>query len=160
MKFVADCMLGRLAKWLRVLGFDVVYFAKAEDRELVALSKQDGRTLLTRDSGLCEKSKIYNNRLFIESSRWEEQVVQVLDTFKLWNSIKPQSRCLICNLKLKQISKEKAKNLVSLYVFERASEFAVCPGCGRVFWRGSHSGNMESKIDSILKKQIRKRGVR
>ncbi|MEN6310956.1 MAG: DUF5615 family PIN-like protein, partial [Acidobacteriota bacterium] len=75
MKFVADCMLGRLAKWLRVLGFDVLYFSRAEDRELVAIARRDGRVLLTRDTGLIEKTKKRENRLFVASDDWQEQVI-------------------------------------------------------------------------------------
>ncbi len=67
MKFIADCMLGRLAKWLRILGFDVLYFPKAEDRDLLEISRREGRVLLTRDTGLIEKTKKLKNRFFLAS---------------------------------------------------------------------------------------------
>ncbi len=158
MKFVADCMLGRLAKWLRILGFDVLYFSRAEDRELVAIARRDGRVLLTRDTGLIEKTKKRENRLFVASDDWQEQIVQVLEEYGLWDDIRPHSRCLACNLALKALTKVRARNLVTPYVLEHAESFALCPGCGRVFWQGSHSGDMERKIEAILEKRPGRRG--
>ncbi len=150
MRFVADCMLGRLAKWLKILGFDVLFFSRAEDGDLVDIARRDRRILLTRDSGLIEKKGKRKDRLFVTSEDWKEQVVQVLDEYGLWKEIKPHSRCLSCNLPVKSLPKSKAKNLVTPYVLENAGDFALCPACGRVYWKGSHSGDMERKIESIL----------
>jgi uncharacterized protein len=155
MKFVADCMLGRLAKWLKILGFDVLFFSKAEDKELVELSRREGRVLLTRDSGLIEKTKKRENRLFVRSDDWEDQVVQVLDEYGLWDEVWPNSRCIACNRALKPLAKARARNLVTPYVLEHAESFALCPGCGGVFWQGSHFGDMERKIEGILKRRRR-----
>ena len=149
MTFVADCMLGKLAKWLRILGFDVAYFRRAEDPELVALARREGRVLLTRDSGLIERSARRPDRLFVRSDDWRDQVVQVLDEYDLWGQVRPNTRCLHCNLPLKPLSRERARNLVSPYVGERAASFAVCGGCGRVFWPGTHYGDMERKIAAL-----------
>jgi len=153
MKFVADCMLGRLAKWLKILGFDVLFFSKAEDKDLVELSRREGRILLTRDSGLIEKSKKRQNRLFVASDDWQDQVVQVLDEYGLWDEVRPNSRCIECNRAVKPLAKARARNLVTPYVLERAESFALCPACGRVFWQGSHFGDMERKIEAILKRR-------
>ena len=153
MKFIADCMLGRLAKWLKILGFDVLFFSKAEDKDLVELSRRESRVLLTRDSGLIEKTARRKNRLFIKSDDWEDQVVQVLDEYGLWDEVRPNSRCLACNLALKPLAKARAKNLVTPYVLDHASSFALCAGCGRVFWQGTHFGDMERKIESLLKRR-------
>ena len=150
MIFVADCMLGRLAKWLKILGFDVLFFSKAEDRELVELSRREGRILLTRDSGLIEKTARRKNRLFIKSDDWEDQVAQVLDEFDLWDQVRANTRCIACNLPLKPIPRERARNLVTPWVGEHASSFALCPGCNRVFWQGTHYGDMERKIERLL----------
>jgi uncharacterized protein with PIN domain len=152
-KFVADCMLGRLAKWLKILGFDVLYFSKAEDRDLVEISRREGRVLLTRDSGLIEKTKRRRNRFFVGSDDWEEQVVEVLDAFGLWGETRPNSRCLDCNRPLKPLARERARNLVTPYVLEHAASFALCPACGRVFWQGTHYGDMERKVEAILKRR-------
>jgi uncharacterized protein with PIN domain len=149
-KFVADCMLGRLAKWLKILGFDVLFFPKAEDKDLVDISRRESRVLLTRDSGLIEKTKRRENRLFVASDRWEDQVVQVLDEYGLWDQVRPNTRCLECNRPLKPLSKEGARNLVTPFVLDHATSFAVCPQCSRVYWQGTHYGDMERKIEKIL----------
>jgi uncharacterized protein with PIN domain len=146
-------MLGRLAKWLRILGFDVLYFSKAEDPALVEIARREGRVLLTRDTGLIERTAKRENRLFVRSDVWEDQVVQVLDEYGLWDAVRPHTRCLACNLPLKALSRERARNLVTPYVGERASAFAVCPGCERVFWQGTHAGDMEKKIGRLLSRR-------
>ncbi len=153
MKFVADCMLGRLAKWLKILGFDVLFFSKAEDKDLLDISRREGRILLTRDIGLIEKTRRAKDRLFVVSDNWEEQIIQVLDEFQLWDAIRPNSRCIECNVPLKPLPKARAKNLVTPYVLEHATSFALCPQCGRVYWQGTHFGDMERKIASVLAKK-------
>jgi uncharacterized protein with PIN domain len=152
-KFVADCMLGRLAKWLKILGFDVLYFAKAEDRDLVEISRRESRVLLTRDSGLIEKTKRRQNRFFVASDDWQEQIVEVLDAFGLWDEVRPNSRCIECNRPLKPLARERARNLVTPYVLAHAASFALCPDCGRVFWQGSHYGDMGRKIEALLRRR-------
>jgi uncharacterized protein with PIN domain len=152
MKFIIDCMLGKLAKWLKIFGFDVLYFPKIEDGELLALTQKEKRTLLTRDNALLQKAKGIKS-LFIESEKWEEQVGQVLEEFNLWKDADPYSRCIECNSELKNLSKSKAKNLVTAYVYEHAKSFAICPQCGRVFWQGTHFKDMKAKIEGILKKK-------
>ncbi len=152
MKFIVDCMLGKLAKWLKILGFDAVFFSKIEDDALLDIAQTENRILLTRDTGLIERTKKMNS-LFIESENWRPQVEQVLDRFDLWKNVKPNSRCIECNVRIKDLPREKAKNLVTSFVFENADTFALCPECGRVFWRGTHLKDMETKIDDFLKKR-------
>jgi hypothetical protein len=152
--FVADCMLGKLAKWLKILGFDVLYFSKAEDSELVEVARREDRVLLTRDTGLIERTAKRPNRLFVRSDDWEDQVVQVLDDLGLWDDVRPNTRCIECNLPLKALTRERARNLVTPFVLERASSFALCPGCNRVFWQGTHYGDMERKIERLLERRV------
>ncbi len=149
MKFVVDCMLGKLAKWLKILGFDVAYFNKAENGKLLSLARKEGRTLLTRDHRLRAGAKDVR-ALLIESESWPEQLEQVLEEFHLRREVKPYSRCLQCNVELKSLSKRAARNLVAPFVYERATAFAICPGCGRVFWQGTHFKDMDGKIGRII----------
>lgn len=155
MKFIVDCMLGKLAKWLKILGFDAVFFSKIEDSELLDLAREERRTLLTRDTGLIEQAKNIDT-LFIESEDWNDQIEQVLDEFRLWQDIQPYSRCIECNAVLKNLPKRRARNLVTPFVYEQADSFAICPACGRVFWKGTHHQDMEFKIEEILSKKKRK----
>lgn len=156
MNFIVDCMLGRLAKWLKILGFDTVYFSKIEDSDLLTLAQKEGRILLTRDNALIEKSRSIKT-LFIESEDWNSQVEQVLNAFDLWQSVDPYSRCIECNTALKDLPKSSAKNLVVPFVYERADSFAICGQCGRVFWKGTHHQDMEFKIEEILKKKRKRK---
>jgi uncharacterized protein with PIN domain len=150
MKFAVDCMLGKLAKWLKVLGFDVVFFSRIEDEKLIDLAGKEGRVLLTKDLGMIQRSGNVLT-LFIESDDWHDQVVQVLDKFDLRSKANPYSRCIECNVDLKDLPKSSAKNMVSSFVYEKAEKFSLCPKCGRVFWRGTHFEDMESTIESLLK---------
>ena len=152
MKFVVDGMLGKLAKWLKILGLDVVYDNKAEDSALVRLARKQGRVLLTRDVRLQEGAGDIPS-LFIESEKWGEQVEQVLRELNLRPEVKPYSRCLQCNVELKKLPRGGAKNLVAPFVLEKAASFAICPECGRVFWPGTHFEDMDSKLAKILRKK-------
>ncbi|MGA2586263.1 MAG: Mut7-C RNAse domain-containing protein [Candidatus Aminicenantales bacterium] len=151
MTFLVDCMLGKLAKWLKILGFDVLYFPKADDDDLLALARREGRTLLSRDHALLARAKGLT-ALLIESETWENQVRQVLGRFDLYPEARPYSRCVECNAGLKPLSKSQAANLVTPFVHEREETFAICPSCGRVFWPGTHFNGMEEKIDGLLRK--------
>lgn len=149
MSFIADCMLGKLARWLRALGFDVLYSSKTGDDELLNIARREGRTLLTRDTRLLGRAKTFP-ALRITSEKWDEQVIQVLSAFDLKDEVRPFSRCLDCNRRLKPLAKDKARNLVVPFVLEHARAFALCPNCGRIFWTGTHFDDMHSKIDAIL----------
>jgi len=156
MKFVVDCMLGKLAKWLKILGFDVVYFNRAEDDALLALARTEGRWLLTRDHRLQDRARDISV-LLIASERWEEQLSQVLEELDLRRFVNPYSRCIDCNVRLKALSKRRVKNLVAPFVYERATSFAICPACGRVYWQGTHFEDMERKVGEILGGQKRRK---
>jgi uncharacterized protein len=156
MKFIVDCMLGKLAKWLKILGFDAIYLNKAEDRDLLRLARREKRVLLTKDQELLQAAAGLP-RLFVKSDNWQEQLTQVLEAFRLRNRAKPHSRCLLCNVELKRIPKRMARNLVPPFVFERAPSFAICPACGRVFWPGTHFEDMDLKIARIFRKRTNRR---
>jgi uncharacterized protein with PIN domain len=145
-------MLGKLAKWLKILGFDVLFFSKIEDDELLTIAGNEGRILLTRDTGLIQRAKDVET-LYLKSEEWPDQVQQVLGHFDLQEKVNPHTRCIDCNVVLKNLPKKNAKNLVSAFVFEQADSFALCPNCGRVFWRGTHFKDMEAKIQKMLKKK-------
>ena len=145
-------MLGKLAKWLKILGFDTLFFSKIEDDELLSIAMREDRVLLTKDTGLIQKAGNVKT-LFLESEEWQDQVQQVLEHFDLRQNVHPHTRCIDCNVTLKNLPKKNAKNLVSSFVFERADSFALCPSCGRVFWRGTHFKDMEIKIQELLKKK-------
>ncbi len=148
MTFVVDGMLGKLAKWLRILGFDVL-FLPAPDSEILAAARREGRTLLTRDRELVRRARGLA-ALLVESEDWEDQVRQVLSRFALFSEAAPFSRCLECNAPLKPMAKADAAPLAPLHVASTSSEFSLCPVCGKIFWPGTHHAGMRAKVEALL----------
>ena len=137
MKFIADVMLGRLAKRLRLLGLNVLYDRTLNDNEIIRLSLEQDRVILTRDKALIDRP-LAQNHLFISSDLVQEQVEQVLLTFPLETPLNPLSRCSECNELLVRISREEARDHVPQYVYENKDMFLCCPLCRRTYWHGSH----------------------
>lgn len=149
MTFIVDGMLGKLAKWLLILGFDTAFNPRWDDDELLTRARKEKRALLTRDCGLIQRAKGLTS-LLVRSENWKEQTVQVVREFGLGPEIRPFSRCLVDNTPLKRLPKSRARNLVSAFVFERAESFSLCPVCGRVYWGGTHFREMEKVLGSDL----------
>jgi uncharacterized protein with PIN domain len=145
-RFLVDSMLGTLAKWLRILGFDTAYHAHLDDDEIVRLARAEGRVLLTRDTGLSRRKGL--RCLLVESSLLEEQLSQVLQAFDL-DSTAPFSRCPVCNILLEDVSKHEARGQVPPYVFQTQDAFRLCPECGRFYWRGTHWQKMLQRVDKL-----------
>jgi uncharacterized protein with PIN domain len=147
MKFLCDEMLGRLAKWLRVMGYDVLYLKNVEDEKIVENAIKEDRILLTRDKKLAKKFK---NSLYIEEKDLDSQIGEVVEAFKIAkNEENFLSRCIICNVEIEEIEKEKIKGKVPENVFENFEEFWICKKCGRIYWAGTHWKNMKEKMEKI-----------
>jgi len=146
MKLLLDGMLGRLAKWLRLLGHDTAYLPDLDDNELVRQARAQGRILLTRDRELTRRRGL--NCLLIESDELEEQLHQVVSELRL-ETKQPFSRCPVCNTPLQQIEKSLVKTRVPPYVFRTKEHFSLCPGCDRIYWRGTHWANMRQEMARI-----------
>ena len=144
MKFVADVMVGKLARWLRVLGLDVAYSNILTDDEIIRLAESENRIILTRDTGLAARRK-QSSCLFIESDHYKEQVQQVLRSFDL-KEFRVFSRCLECNNLLQDIDKEAVFERVPPFVYLTQERFARCPSCDRVYWHGTHTNEMLKRI--------------
>ncbi len=140
MKFIADVMLGRLAKRMRLQGLDVLYSNSLEDNDILRLSLEQDRMILTRDAGLAERP-LAAQHLFIDSDRVDEQIEQVLAAFPT-EMLHPLTRCSVCNETLSAISRHDARDAVPQYVYERNDRFLRCNRCGRVYWRGTHVDRM------------------
>ncbi len=156
-KLIADSMLGRLAKWLRLIGFDVIYLNNIQDKELLFVSALEKRVILTRDKKLFQRAK--SNKLpciFIYSDFFEEQLKQVFEVLG-FESISPLKRCGKCNCLLKNIEKKDVEGLVPDYIFDTETEFSICERCKKVYWHGSHAKNIEQKINKILWEMIERK---
>lgn len=143
MKFIADVMLGKLAKRLRLMGLDVLYGPGLEDNEIIRLSLEQERVILTRDRGL-SKRPLAERHVLISSENVQDQLEQVLKTFRpVLDPAAFLTRCSVCNELLKSTSKQEVRDLVPSYVYDRINRFLQCPCCGRVYWKGNHVRNLK-----------------
>jgi len=154
-RFLADAMLGKLSKWLRIIGFDTLYYREAEDDKLVKLAIKENRQILTRKTSLRNRKDIKNQLFFISENQLffisENNPIKQLQEVKEHYGIKIQPHkvftlCLICNQRLKEISAELAKGRVPDYIANTKKMFSICPYCKRVFWKGSHYENILKRI--------------
>lgn len=145
MRFLCDAMLGRLSHWLRLLGYDTAY-SDAGDHELARQTRAEGRILLTRDTQLAERRGI--QALLIRSETLDDQLRQVIQEFDLTQS-KGFSRCPICNTPLCRIPKSAVRDQVPSYVFHNHTSFQECPGCGKIYWRGSHWQRIRDQFKAL-----------
>lgn len=151
MKFIADAMLGRLAKWLRLLGFDVLYYPDIEDREVIRISLEHDRTILTRDTHMLQ-SRGARDAVFIRSDHISQQLLEIKDMLALHDSDLGE-RCIVCNGNLHKVSdRGEVQDLVPDYVYHNFESFMRCNVCGKVYWEGSHYKKIRERIGEILRK--------
>lgn len=148
MKFLATIELGRLCKWLRILGYDCGYFTEDSLVSLTIKSLQEDRVILTRNVRLSARAGY--KVVHIKSDFVKEQLKQALDDLKLEPDKEAMfTRCTVCNLLLEPIEKKEAKGKVPEYVYGANEDFVRCPGCRRTYWRGTHWGNVREYLDGI-----------
>ncbi len=143
---LADGMLGRLARWLRILGYDTAFDPQADDWTLVRRARAEARLLLTRDRQLANRRG--TPALLIESEELADQVQQVVATV----GPPPEgafTRCPVCNERLASLSREAARERVPPHVYRTQQEFRLCPACNRVYWRGTHWQRMREALDGF-----------
>ena len=148
-RFVADAMLGRLARWLRALGYDTVYDASADDRALVELANRENRTLLTRDRHLLRELRP-RQALQIRSDVPLEQLSEVVRALALPAPNELFRRCLVCNTLLDDVPAAEAAALVPPAARSLSGPVRRCPTCGRVYWPGSHVRRMTRGLASVF----------
>ncbi len=148
-RFVADIHLGRLAAYLRMLGFDTLYPEDYRDEELARLSSVEQRILLTRDRGLLKRSAVTYG-YYVRETRPERQLIEVVKAFDLARSIQPFHRCLSCNGLLEPIDTEQIDDRLMPNTKEYYDEFRICLSCGKIYWKGSHYQRMQRLIERVL----------
>ena len=148
--FIADTMLGRLVRWLRVMGCDVEYFPEIGDAELVERGARDGRMILTRDTLLVRRRRARNNCFFVEGDHFRDQVRQVVRAFAIDPIGGFLTRCLVCNALLHDIARENAEGEIPPYVFATQEHFRICPDCRRLYWGGTHRERMVAELKDML----------
>ncbi len=144
-------MLGRLAKWLRLIGYDTLYLP-LPDTEILLLAQKENRLLLTRDKRITErrlvKKKIIKC-LFIKSDFLEEQLQQIATELNLSLTLK-QPLCTLCNKKILLIPKERVKGKVPPFVFMNHQEFGFCPTCKKYYWKGTHWVKINNTLTNLF----------
>lgn len=148
-KFIVDEMLGKLAKWLRTIGYDTVYYKNGSDSGLVQRALEEDRIILTRDTRLVER-KLARKSFLIKSDKTWEQLKEVIEEFRLDATSNLFTRCTICNEKLLSANRDDVRGNIPIYTYLTQNEFSVCPSCRRIYWSGTHKDNMLSLISSFI----------
>ena len=148
-RFVADAHLGGLAHLLRMTGFDTLYDNQFGDDEIESVAASQRRIVLTRDRDLLKRSGVTHG-CYVRALRSELQLREVFDRLDLARSAQPFTRCLSCNTLLRGIDKAQIAARLPPRVLQRHERFAVCDGCARVFWEGTHWQRMRRLVDSLI----------
>ena len=147
--FVLDIHLGKLATYLRILGLDTYYQNDSEDLALAEISNRENRILLTRDRGLLKRNLVTHGYC-IRSTQARQQLKEVIQRFDLAEDLSPLKRCLKCNGLLQPVEKEKVLDQLKPRTKRYYDQFFICPGCKKVYWKGSHYYKMRKFVNTIL----------
>ncbi len=152
--FLLDNHLGKLARYLRLLGFDARYFNNDyEDAQLAQLAQDEGHVLLTRDRGLLKRSQVIHGYC-LRSRDPQEQVLAVLHRYKLFDQMNPWRRCLRCNGRLHPVDKELVLDRLQPKTKLYYDQFQICETCRQIYWRGSHFKQLEAFLDEIARADL------
>lgn len=148
MRFIVTKELGRLSKWLRILGFDTEYFTEDKEVSLIIRALQEDKIILTRNThwgkhlGI-KKLHIQSDSVYAQLQQVVRELPLVLDKSRMF------TRCVLCNEALEAVEKERVKDRVPEYVFTTHENFVICAHCQRIYWQGSHWGNVEKILKEI-----------
>ena len=150
MKFIADGMLGKLTRWLRMLGHNVKYSNKLDDAQLMAIAKKERRILLTRDLELYQQATAKGIQAFYVDGQTEaENLAKIAQRFGISLDIDmAKSRCPKCNAQVKPILKEKVAGKVEESTYAYYNEFWECPKCGQIYWQGAHWTRIRKTLEA------------
>ena len=153
-KFIVDNNVGKLAKWLRVMGYDTLFFNGSSDSRMIAIALAEDRVILTRDTQIMRRRVVTSGQLkaiLIQTDEPERQMRQVIDSLNLDCQFRPFTICLECNQPLVPRTREQVKDLVPPYVFRTQVQYVECPTCHRIYWRGTHWQAMTGKLSKFTK---------
>ncbi len=147
-KFLLDENLNRLARWLRMLGYDAAVYKSVSIHNKVRLAKKERRIYLTRSKKTAKLKEEFSRFLISEVDH--QQQLGELRQFLKFNDDFIFTRCIECNKKIEKISKEKIKEIIPPYIYETFIEFTICRKCGKVYWQGSHYASMKRQLKNML----------
>ncbi len=150
--FIVDANAGKLAKWLRMMGYDTLFFSDIDDGHLVDIALREGRVILTRDTQIARRRPVVNGQLKVILTRSDdprEQLRQVVGELNLDCHLRQFTRCLECNQNLAPRSREEVADIVPPYVFRTQHQYMQCPSCLRVYWQGTHWQRMKRALQKV-----------
>ena len=151
-RFIVDTNVGKLARWLRMLGYDTLFINNIDDEELIAIGLKEKRVLLTKDTQIMLRRVVTSGRLkalFIVDDNPKAQLLQVVRAMKL-DQERKFTLCLECNEPLVPKRKDEVQELVPPYVFKTQSNYYQCPSCQRIYWRGTHWQRMKQEVETLM----------
>lgn len=155
-KFIVDNNVGKLARWLRVIGYDTLLFKEKDDSKMIELALNEGRVILTRDTQITKRRLVTDGKLKAILIKHDEPKAQLRETVKALNLnyyFRPFSLCLECNQMLIPRSREEVQNLVPPHVFETQEQYMECPSCRRIYWQGTHWQAMVKELRELTQGQ-------
>lgn len=147
--FILDVHLGKLARLLRLFGFDALYRNDLDDPEIIDISVEEGRVILTRDVGILKNRRVTHG-YWVRNTDPEEQLKEVISRFQLEGAVRVFSRCMNCNGELKPVEKNEVEHLLEPETCRHFDTFFQCGSCGQVYWKGSHFDKLQEKIRRVL----------
>lgn len=148
-RFILDAHLGKLARYLRMLGFDTLYRSDYSDEEIIETARDQKRIILTRDKLLLRSPRV-DHGYYVRSIEKHTQLTEVVKKFDLYSKFSSFTRCMTCNMELLPVSKETIREQIDPDIFRCFDAFYHCPSCDKYFWRGSHFERMERLIHDII----------
>jgi len=148
-QFILDVHLGKLARYLRLLGFDTIYDPHYPDPQIIAMAVEDKRIILTRDKGLL-KNKNVTRGYWVRATDPDEQIQEILQRFDLFTKAAPFTRCLECNGTIVNVDKEKLVAQLETKTKQFYDKFTACSECKKIYWAGSHYQRMKQFVDHLI----------
>ncbi|MCI0453421.1 MAG: Mut7-C RNAse domain-containing protein [Candidatus Dadabacteria bacterium] len=147
--FIADSMLGKLTKWLRLAGVDVEYDKYIEDDILIKRAQSENRVILTRDRSIVKRKGV-GVHLLIWSDHLAEQLLEFIQVYEIDTLENAFTRCIRCNTVLAEVKKDSLSGQIPPYVLKTQDEFRLCNRCGRIYWAGTHRENAEGFLRKVI----------
>ena len=151
-KFIVDLNAGKLAKWLRIIGYDALLFTDEDDGKMIKIALSENRVILTKDSQIMKRRLVASGKLkaiLIKGDNPKTQLQQIANALDLDYRFKPFSVCLECNQNLIERCKDEISSLIPPYVLKTQNQYMECPSCHRVFWRGTHWQAMSQELEKF-----------
>jgi len=151
--FILDVHLGKLARYLRMLGFDTAYSRDWDNAVLIDLSLREKRIILTRSLEILKQNRVTHSYWLRHQEPWQ-QLLEVLRALDLFSQVQPFTRCMDCNGRIREVDKAVIRNHINPRVLQQYSEFRQCQDCGKIYWLGSHYESMLQQISKLVHKHV------